>query len=260
MRLIRLLGGAGVLLCSAWVVATADSPPAPALPKDFRLPADVDVVLYLPPSRRKTHFYSPVMGATESSEALGESLLTQSRTFFRSSQLAEPFMELPYGLLVALHPDVRVENNVLYFTMEFAVYGPDQHEVLKGQRTTSTGLNLGFGGNVLGRLAQQASEQVMTEVITTLRPERTKYPSSGNLKSQSLDFAVDRDQPWSTGTGFYINGAGQILTAAHVIHDCTVIEVHQDKKIYVGKALASSSLLDLAVLVSEYESYFGDAQ
>ena len=52
----------------------------------------------------------------------------------------------------------------------------------------------------------------------------------------------------STGTAFYINGNGQLMTAAHVLRDCLLIEAQKgDVKIPVTQR-ALSDLLDLAIV------------
>lgn len=51
-----------------------------------------------------------------------------------------------------------------------------------------------------------------------------------------------------SGTGFFLNNTGQLLTAAHVVHDCAVIEVRSGGNSVRATMTASSALLDMAVL------------
>jgi serine protease Do len=95
---------------------------------------------------------------------------------------------------------------------------------------------------------------VMSAVISGLRPDSTKYPAALSLKARSLEFAVKKDKPWGSGTGFYINGNGQVLTAAHVIQDCTKLDVKRDDQVLPAKVIASSSVVDLAALDTDTPS------
>jgi serine protease Do len=69
---------------------------------------------------------------------------------------------------------------------------------------------------------------------------------SSPREERSLEFAVRKDKPWATGTGFYFNGNGQVLTAAHVIQECAKIDVKRDDKVLPAKVIARSHVIDLA--------------
>jgi len=57
-----------------------------------------------------------------------------------------------------------------------------------------------------------------------------------------------------SGTGFFLNRSGQILTAAHVVHDCASVDVHYGKDSVAVTTTANSALLDLAVLETHANS------
>ena len=76
------------------------------------------------------------------------------------------------------------------------------------------------------------------------------YPASGSSATLDPLSLVKHDKPLRTGTAFFINKAGQLLTAAHVARDCTLMEAHQDGVTFPVKARGASDLLDVAVLDS----------
>lgn len=54
--------------------------------------------------------------------------------------------------------------------------------------------------------------------------------------------------PASTGTGFFINGSGQLLTANHVVENCVKLAVQREGEDTDSYIVASSKLLDIAAL------------
>ena len=86
------------------------------------------------------------------------------------------------------------------------------------------------------------------DLLNKLQPDAVKYPAKGSFKELPPEKYVDREKPVSTGTGFFINPAGQILTAAHVTEDCAILEAKYDDVALLGHVVASSHLVDLAVL------------
>lgn len=61
-------------------------------------------------------------------------------------------------------------------------------------------------------------------------------------------------KPSSSGTGFYINSSGQIVTAQHVVRDCLMLEVQSKGDRQVAFVSAESKILDLAVLDTDLDT------
>ncbi|HYL01581.1 MAG TPA: serine protease [Steroidobacteraceae bacterium] len=210
------------------------------VPKDVKLPVNVSLAIYLPAQLRRWH--GPFSGLLGSSRTLEDTALSAGAIYFSESHMAEAGADAPYGLLLALHPDLKAESGHLVYTLNYAVFAADAQPLMKSSETVTV------GGFDLDRATLQATQQVMTVLITGLHPDEHKYPAVLNLKSRSLDFAIDGDKPWSSGTGFYFNSSGQVLTAAHVIHDCIKIQVKRDDKVLSAKLLAASNVIDIAAL------------
>ena len=235
------------ILATAGLSVHAESAES-TVPKDFKLPAGVSVSVYLPKQFRKLRSVSPSVGTVESGRTLEDIALSAAREFFVTAEIADSDSANLYGLLIALHPQPKVENDQLIYEVKFVVTDPDARTVLSGIKTSATPLNQFGGGDLLESASEDAIKLVMTDVVSNLRPDTAKFPATGSLKSRSMDFLADRDKPRSSGTGFYINALGQVLTAAHVVNECLVVEANQDGKVIPGKVIAKSNLVDLAVI------------
>lgn len=55
-------------------------------------------------------------------------------------------------------------------------------------------------------------------------------------------------EPVGTGTGFFMNKAGQVLTASHVINGCLLAQIKHEDQTYNTNLVAQSRILDAAVL------------
>jgi serine protease Do len=230
-------GVVGVIfgLCAVTATSAASTPPA----KEIKLPAHVSVAIYLPAQLRRWHGLG---GAFQSGRTLEDTVLSAAQVFFNDSHMAEAATDAPFGLLLALHPDLKNESSHLVYTLNYSVFGADDTPLLKYVETVTV------EGIDVDAAILRATQQAMTNMITSLHPDEAKYPAVLNLKSRSLEFAASKDKPWANGTGFYFNANGQVLTAAHVIQDCVKIDVKRDDKVLPGKVLARSNVVDVAVL------------
>ena len=233
----------GLFLATASLDASAT---AEQLPKDVKLPAKVSVAIYLPAQVRRYH--GAMHGTFESGQTVEDTVLSAGQLFFSESHIADAGTDTAYGLLLALHPDVTSESGHLVVKLNYAVFGADDQPLAKGTESVTVGYFDPAKGDPVELAIFQAARQVMTATINDLHPDDAKYPANLNLKTRSLDFAAKKDKPWASGTGFYFNSTGQILTAAHVIENCIKIDVRRDDKVLPAKVIAQSNVVDLAAL------------
>jgi len=245
--MLRFVAVLSVSLGTAALAGTV--PDGISVPKDVKLPTDVSVAIYLPAQLRRIKFHSivPGIGAFQSDRTVEDTVMSAANIFFSTSHMAEAGSDTPFGLMLALHPEFKSESGQPIYTMNYTVFAADNSPLLKGEESLSLN-SLGGGGDLLDRASLRITEQVMAIVVRGLRPDQGKFPANLSLKSRPLDFVANRDKPFASGTGFYFNAAGQIMTAAHVVHDCVALEVSHDGKALPGKVIASSNLLDLAVV------------
>jgi S1-C subfamily serine protease len=92
---------------------------------------------------------------------------------------------------------------------------------------------------------------MVVSILNKLNPDKEQFGSQAAMSSVPADILVNLDEPTSNGTGILLNDTGDVMTAAHVTDNCLLSKVSADGKTYVAKQVASSPLLDLAVLNSD---------
>jgi S1-C subfamily serine protease len=254
MRLFgALTAGLAWMLCPAICLPGNGLPADIPVPADFQLPAAATAAIYLPASQRKAHMNFQGVGGIQSGETLEEVVVAVAPVFFKSFFVTGSSDQQHYGLLIALHPEIKADGPTLTYTMHYRVLAPDGHELMKGDKasTFTFGAFRDGSGDLVGKLSERAIELALADVIGVLRPDDAKFPASGALVAGSLHVAVNHDKPWATGTGFFINEEGQVMTAAHVVQECESIEIQRGDQAYAARPVAASNLLDVAVLDSD---------
>jgi serine protease Do len=226
------------------------------LPKDVKVPNDAPVAIYLPANDLGNRFYVSSIGAwaypgkslDDARRDVGGQLFPQMRTVTISE--AGNFTEGTYGLLIAIKPTWNIQVGQLSLTMDYKVYDAASAKVLEGSKVQSVALN---SPGMLGgfpNAAMRTTQLVLVDVLAKLSPSAAKFPATAQISAIDRELLIDRKKAASTGTAFFINKAGQMITAAHVLRDCAVLEAQKDGVTYPLKLTASSNLLDLAVVES----------
>jgi serine protease Do len=226
------------------------------LPKDVKVPNDTPLVIYLPANDLGTHFYVSSIGAwaypgkslDDARREIGGQLFPQVKPVALTD--AGPFAEGSYGLLVAINPTWNIAGGQLSLTMDYKVYDASAHKVLEGSQEQSVALHSPGPLGGFPNAARNATRQVLVDVLIKLKPSAQKYPATAQMAAIDRELLIDRKKAVTTGTAFYINQSGQMITAAHVLRDCLVLEAQKDGVVLPLKPAASSNLLDLAVVDS----------
>ena len=231
-----------------------------SLPKDLALPADVSAAIYLPKNVREFRNSYRSLGGFQTTNAVQigpsfeELTLGVAQHYFRSSFMYELNGTAPFGLLVAIHPSLKKEDQQLIITAHYEVYDTDGASLMQGDAVVRWAPGSPVRGpDYLGNLSEQAITRALSEIVAKLRPTASKYPSKSGVIVK-VDQLIDHAKPVVSGTGFFLNGSGQLLTAAHVVNDCATIEVHVGKDSVPATVTANSALLDLAVLETHMNS------
>jgi serine protease Do len=231
--------------------AAADRPTAGVvLPKDVRVPNDLALGVYLPAYLRRHAAYLPNGIWLRPGVALEGGISAALSGFFPESFSVVRGEEKAFGLLLDIHPVVRGKQQDVEVTLNYRVINASGEVVLDGAAVAENGVGNPYSGSGTRDAAGKAAQHIAVELLTKLKPDAVKYPASMQIKSVDGMRLVDHEKPVSTGTGFYVNAAGQILTAAHVVHDCALIEAKREAAAVPIRLLAESQLVDLAVLDS----------
>lgn len=208
-----------------------------------------EIAVYVPPSSLTARAYVAVSNLwIEPGKAFADALDEVGRKYFPAMHLVPGNTDAHYGLIVDMAPKWSRETGKPMLTVKYQVFGVDGKQLLTGSTEQPIrGSNLNTGAATASGLAVQ---QIMFTIQQRLAPDPAKFPASGSTSKIDLSPLVDREKPLRTGTAFFVNRTGQLLTAAHVSRDCVVMEAHQDGKTFTVKPRASSDLLDVAVLDS----------
>ena len=87
----------------------------------------------------------------------------------------------------------------------------------------------------------------------TIRTETNKSPlgKSTSIEQCKHTNEKENDVAGSSGTAFFINNRGHLLTNNHVVEGCTISKVSYKNKDYDTKLIATDKTLDLALLKAE---------
>jgi serine protease Do len=248
------------LLCLAVLpaayAAKSALPKGMKLPKDVKVPNDTPVAIYLPANDLGSRFYVNTIGAwaypgkslDDARGAVGGQLFPQMLPVTLTDSGA--FAEGTYGLLIAINPTWNITAGQLSLTMDYKVYDAGAKKVLEGSQVQSVGLHTSGALGGFPNAARSVTQLVLVDVLAKLKPNAEKYPATAQVSAIDRELLIDRKKAVNTGTAFYINKSGQMITAAHVLRDCLVLEAQKDGVTLPVKLNASSNLLDLAVVDS----------
>jgi S1-C subfamily serine protease len=258
----RILGcqWPAALICLAFLApafaAKSSLPKGTRLPKDVKVPNDTPVAIYLPANDLGTRFYVSSIGAwaypgkslDDARRELGGQLFPQMKTVALNESGA--FVDGAYGLLIAINPTWNIVAGQLSLTMDYKVFDATATKVLEGSRVQSAPLNAPGPLGGFPNAALRTTQLVLVDVLAKLSPSAARFPATAQMSAINRELLIDRKKAASTGTAFYINKSGQMMTAAHVLRDCVVLEAQKDGVTYPLKLTASSNLLDLAIVDS----------
>jgi serine protease Do len=240
----------------AALAAKSALPKGLKLPKDVAVPNDTPVAIYLPANDLGARFYVSSMGAwaypgkslDDARRDLGGQLFPQMKPVTLTE--AGNFVDGSYGLLIAINPNWDIVNGLLTLSMDYKVYDGGANRLLEGKQSQSVALNSSGPLGGFPNAALRTTRLVLAEILVKLKPSAAKYPATAAIAAIDRELLIDRKKAVNTGTAFYINKSGQMITAAHVLRDCLVLEAQKDGVKIPLKLNVSSNLLDLAVVDS----------
>ena len=246
----------GLALLAPAFAAKSALPKGMKVPKDVRIPNDTPVAIYLPANDLGTRFYVSSIGAwaypgkslDDARSAVGGQLFPQMKPVKLTDSGA--FADGTYGLLIAINPTWNIAAGQLSLTMDYKVYDASATKVLEGSQVQSVGLHSSGPLGGFPNAALRTTQLVLVDVLARVKPSAQAFPATAQIPAIDRELLIDRKKAVTTGTAFYINKKGQMITAAHVLRDCLVLEAQKDGVKLPVKLSASSNLLDLAVVDS----------
>lgn len=249
MRFVVSLAASVLLVPAALFVSAANA--APARANAPVVASATELAVYVPPSVLTANTYLPSFNMwVEPGKALSDALKDVGERYFPTLRVIPAAKDERYGLLLDMAPKWSVVAGKLVLTVPYDVYGADGKKLHSGNVEQAAALKAGNYNASAQTAARAAVQRVMEDVQGALRPDPVRFAATGSTAKIDLATLVDRTKPLRTGTAFFFNKAGQMLTAAHVARECVALEAHQDGDTFPVKAKASSDLLDVAVLDS----------
>ncbi|ABM23126.1 MULTISPECIES: S1 family peptidase [Shewanella] len=224
-------------------------PKGVVLNKSITLPVDVSVAYYLPHSQLNNRFYLEKWNIwVDPGKSLSDGVKDGFGAYFSNAKLLDRTQANQYGLLIDIDPEWKFESGKAEMIMSYRVFNGSDKPIREGQKSFKT--DIGYLGDGLGlyNASLRATQLVIVDVLNALTPSASNYPAQYAMKDVSANLLANMKKPVSTGTGFYINPQGQIVTAAHVLKNCMVTQVNVGDKSFDAVVEASSTLLDLAVV------------
>jgi serine protease Do len=246
----------GLAVLAPAFAAKSTLPNGMKLPKDVKVPNDTPVAIYLPANDLGSRFYVSSIGAwaypgkslDDARSAVGGQLFPQMKPVKLTDSGA--FADGAYGLLIAINPTWSGAAGQLTLTMDYKVYDASAKKLLEGSQVQSVGLHTSGPLGGFPNAARTVTQLVLVDVLARVKPNAQLFPATAQMAAIDRELLIDRKKAVNTGTAFYINKKGQMMTAAHVLRDCLVLEAQKDGVILPVKLSASSNLLDLAVVDS----------
>jgi serine protease Do len=213
--------------------------------------SDAVLAVYMPPSDLTARSYNSTYNVwIEPGLALDDSLTRVGKIYFPNMLRVDFNSANTYGLLLDLNPTWEAKSGKVQLTLQYNVFGPDGAKLHEGRMVSLVPVK-GTGITAAAFTAARSTIQsAMNDTLARLHPDPTTFPAIGVMSKIKREPLVDHGKPLRTGTGFFINAKGQLLTAAHVQRDCVLLEARKDGKTFPVTSIASSVLLDVAVIDS----------
>ncbi len=245
---MRLLVSSIVLF---FMVAAATATAAPSKTGETVSSNATAMAVYAPPYMLSSRAYLSNSNTwVEPGKALADAIHDVGALYFPNLYLIPGGAEKRYGLLLDLAPKWTPIAGKVHLTLQYDVYDAAGKKLHGGKIDQIVPVKTGNFNAAAHNASRTAIQKVMTDVQTRLQPDPVKYPDGGAASKIDPMLLVDHSEPYRTGTAFFINRGGQLLTAAHVARDCVLIEARQGDASFPVTAKAASDLLDVAVLDS----------
>lgn len=221
--------------------------------KNVTVPNTVKLRYYIPQTAQEFKFFAPWRGVwVEPGPSYVKGLQSAMSVRFTDVKPLVPNVDDDFAWLLVLDPEWEPENGNVTLTVKYRLLGIDGKVLLKGVEKSKASLGDLADTAAFYNTTVETSVRIAVHMLNNLHPSPEKFGKLAKISSLDLSLLADMKEPISTGTGFFINQTGDILTAAHVMDQCLITKAaFGDKEIQV-KSQFSSHLLDVAVLKSDF--------
>jgi serine protease Do len=237
----------------AAVIALGLSGAEPARADAKKAKIDRTIAIYVPESFSDTRIFLPQLGAAFApGKALEDAGVDGGNVYFKSASLFNPKSDAPFNALLVTHPTWESKDNTRsVLTIKYKLLDAAGATLAEGEKRDDIGNQKLVENNAFYSMSLGVMKDILSEeYLLTKFADAHAFTATTTAGAVDPALLVSREKPVRSGTGFFINEHGQVMTAAHVVHDCPVAEIKLDGKSTDAKIVAESLLLDLAVIDS----------
>ncbi|HEY2685353.1 MAG TPA: serine protease [Steroidobacteraceae bacterium] len=211
---------------------------------------DRSIVVYLPRHDVDSRLYLPQFGtAFAPGAALQQAAVDVGNLYFREAGSFDEISDKSFNLILIAHMKWASKDRDSTLTVDYKVLNSEGKVLALGVKTNDINTQKLLMSNEFYSVSLVLMKDILgDEELLQKLADPAKDGSSSRAAGFDRNLLVDKDKPAKSGTGFFINDHGQLLTAAHVVHGCPVPVVKINDKSIDGKIVAESLLLDLAVV------------
>lgn len=213
---------------------------------NIQLPLDVTAAFYVDKStpERKINFYGKLEEATE----------LVMKDFFTSSEQLTSSSNFDYLIQLGAVSDWDYVWGGYESELELVIKNRSGDIVFKRQvQSSASGTGGVYDFNAVYNAFVKSVKELLIEFVNS--QERNLVATAAESATPiTIKAFFDDMSPAGSGTGFYIDKNGTLVTAAHVVSECILVEVKHKGQTYAANIAKSSELLDLAVLTTDYQN------
>jgi serine protease Do len=246
--------GLGGIACAAAAALLTVAGCGEALAKDSHADPskhpklDRSIVVYLPRQQVDSRLFLPQFGtAFAPGAALKQAGIDVGNLYFREAGSFDETSDKPFNLILVAHMKWESKDRDSKLSVDYKVLNAEGKVLALGVKTDDINTQKLLMSNEFYSVSLVVMKEILSddELLQKLA-DPAKDSTTAKAAGFDRNLLVDKDKPAKSGTGFFINDHGQVLTAAHVVHDCPVPVVKINDKSIDGKTIAESLLLDLA--------------
>jgi serine protease Do len=231
-------------------MAVAPSPAAAQSTKKSKNAVDRTLAIYVPQFESDARIFIPNWNASFApGKALEQAAIAAAGPYFKSVALFDNASGTPFNVILTTHFKWDNQDGVSKLIVKYRLLDSAGTVLIEGTKSDDIRTQKLLFENAFMKVSLGVMKDIVSD-DALLEKAASTIAAGAPPAIFDRKFLVDHDKPTKTGTGFFINDRGQILTAAHVVHGCPVTEVKLDGKEIEAAVLAKSELLDLAVLDS----------
>ena len=220
--------------------------------KQVIVPNDTKLVVYLADSSKKEEAW-----ANGKLNKLGKAISDASEItlnkYFTNVSWFDKDSDATAGLFIKLVRKWQRVGHKIELTLEYDVFNAASEKVYSSSVKEDTAFNVNIDA-VFFNLTMKAMDRLSVKLLNNTVPSAAKYPDTLAMNDFDLQLLINQKKPLNTGTGFYVNASGDVVTAQHVVKSCLITKVNQGDIVVDAKVVKDSKLLDVALLKTNQET------